>query len=293
MTTTTVYYPWRQWVDSLGSFHGAGSGKQKTFTFPDTITGVSSVDFSGMKTSNGSSVTIRNTTSKVNGTFTVTVYDENSNAIGASVVNVNKSSTVNMSTLSKITLPSNSSVKKITFYSSTRNAHTSVNTDDSSVFELVYTRTSSISFTPYSSAVGWISNESGSSFRIVQRVDYAYRKIANISDVVLLTNLQTGSLVHGLLPGETYLLALQQFGSEWFDIAQNTVTTNQTGITDINFGSSTMTVTWEEDFPGALYTLTATNPEGSSKTVQTTELSSTITGLTPGTNYEVTISSEA
>ena len=289
--TTTSKYPWFQWIDSTGSFHPAGAGKHKTFTFPDAITGVTSIDFSGMKTSNGSSVTIRNTTVKVNGTFTATVYDENGNAVGASTVNVNKSSTVNMSTLSKITFPS-SSVKTITFYSTTRNAHTSLSTDATSEFKVTHERTSSVSFTPYSSAAGWISNKSGSSFRIVQRVDYAYRKIANVSDVVLLTNLQPGSLVHGLLPGETYLLVLQQFGSEWFDIAQNTVTTKETGITGINFGSSTMTVNWEEDFPDALYTLTLTSPEGSSLSTQTKELYSSISGLNPGTDYEVTISSE-
>ena len=287
--TVTVTYPWRNgdWLPDTGTF--MKGARQKTFTFADSVTNVSNVNFTGMKTSSGGNITARNTTSRINGGFSIRVYDDSGSIIAENSMAVNKSTTKNISTVGNIVLPNNSTVKSIAFRATTNNANIVVNHDSTSEFKLTYTRTSSISFTPYSSAAGWISNESGSSFRIVQRVNNAYRKIANSTDVVLLKN---DSLVYGLTPGTSYVLVLQKFGNEWFDIAQNTVTTNQTGITDISSGSSYMTVTWEEDFPGALYTLTATSPEGSYLTAQTTELSSTITGLTQGTNYTVTISSE-
>ena len=289
--TVTVTYPWRNgdWLPDTGTF--MKGARQKTFTFADSVTNVSNVNFTGMKTSSGGNITARNTTSRINGGFSVRVYDDSGSIIAEKSMAVNKSTTKNISLVGNINLPSNSTVKSIAFRATTDNANIVVNHDSTSEFKLTYTRTSSISFTPYSSASGWISTESGSSFRIVQRVDNAYRKIANSTDVVVLNSLES-SIIHGLTPGTSYVLVLQKFGNEWFDIAQNTVTTNQTGITDISSGSSYMTVTWEEDFPGALYTLTATSPEGSYLTAQTTELSSTITGLTQGTNYTVTISSE-
>ena len=289
MTTTTVQYPWlnTDFINGVGGFHGAGSGKQKIFTFPDKIDNVSSVDFSNMK-ANGSSVTIRNTTSRVNGTFTATVLDENGNAIGASTINVNKSSTVRMSNLSKITLPSNSSVKSITFFASTSNAHMSLNTDEDSVFELVYTRPYSISFSPFSSAASFSTNASGSSLRIVERISNASRKIADDDDVELS---MSDTIVHGLTPGQEHLLVLQEFGTAWFDIAENSVTTNEIGIIEVHKGSTGISAEWEEDYPGAIYTLTATSPTGDVIFVKTTELTEILTGLAANTSYTITISS--
>ena len=60
MTTTVSTYPWHQFLSSTGTWHkgnGLSFGVEKVFTFPDALTNVSSVDFTGMRRSNGSLVT--------------------------------------------------------------------------------------------------------------------------------------------------------------------------------------------------------------------------------------------
>ena len=60
MTTTVSTYPWHQFLGSTGTWHngnGLSFGVEKTFTFPVILTNVSSVDFTGMKKSNGGLVT--------------------------------------------------------------------------------------------------------------------------------------------------------------------------------------------------------------------------------------------
>jgi len=243
---------------------------------------VSSVDFTGMKKSNGGLVTFKNTTRQVNGGFSIYVYDQGNNVIGQSVISINANQTKYSSNFSEIILPSGSNVK---------GAHVSVAHDSTSEFTVTHVRNSSISFTPYSTAADWISTDIGSSFRIVNRISYAYRKIANDDDEVLLTNVQNGSLVHGLLPGNTYTLALQTFGTNWYDIAQNTVTTNDVEMTMTDKGTGYITASWGADFPGALYRLEATPESGSSVYVETLETSATIRGLSPGTSYTLSVTS--
>ena len=294
MTTTVSTYPWHQFLDSTATWHkgnGLSFGVQKTFTFPDILTNVSSVDFTGMRKSNGGLVTFKNTTKQVNGGFSIYVYDEGNNVIGQSVISINKNQTKYSSNFSEIILPSGSNVKKIIFFAYKNGAHVSVAHDSTSEFTVTHVRNSSISFTPYSTAADWISTDIGSSFRIVNRISYAYRKIANDDDEVLLTNLQNGSLVHGLVPGETYTLVLQQLGVQWYDVAQDVVTTNETEMTIIDKGSGYITAQWQQDFPGALYKLIATPESGTSVYVETTELSGTVRGLLPGTSYTLSITS--
>jgi len=139
MTTTVSTYPWHQFLDSTGTWHkgnGLGFGVQKTFTFPDILTNVSSVDFTGMKKSNGGLVTFKNTTRQVNGGFSIYVYDQGNNVIGQSVISINANQTKYSSNFSEIILPSGSNVNKIIFFSYKTGAHISVAHDSTSLLVL-------------------------------------------------------------------------------------------------------------------------------------------------------------
>ena len=223
MTTTTVStYPWHHFLDNTGTWHmgnGLNFGVEKTFTFPDTLTNVSSVDFTGMKRSNGSAVSFRNTTRQVNGGFSIYVYDDGDNVIGQSVLSINANQTKFSSNFSEITLPSGSNVKKIAFFAFKQGAHISVEHDSTSEFEITHERSTEITgVTPYSTAVRLNSSKTGSSYRIVQRVENSYRKIADDADIVLLENVQSDNIVKGLTPGELQTLVLQEHGNAWYDL---------------------------------------------------------------------------
>ena len=229
MKTTVSTYPWHQFLDNTGTWHkgnGLSFGVEKTFTFPDILTNVSSVDFTGMKRSNGSSVTFRNTTRQVNGGFSIYVYDDGDNVIGESTISINASQTKFSSNFSEITLPSGSNVKRIIFFSFKQGAHVSVEHDSTSEFELTHERSTEITgITPYSTAVGFNSSKTGSSYRIVQRVENSYRKIADDADIILLENVQSDNIIKGLTPGEPYILVLQELGNAWYDLDEVNFTT--------------------------------------------------------------------
>jgi len=296
MTTTVSTYPWHQFLGSTGTWHkgnGLNFGVEKTFTFPDTLTNVSSVDFTGMKRSNGSAVTFRNTTRQVNGGFSIYVYDDGNNVIGQSVISINANQTKFSYNFSEIILPSGSNVKKIAFFSYKQGAHVSVEHDSTSEFEITYERSTELTgVTPYSTAVGFNSSKTGSSYRIVQRVENAYRKIADDADIVLLENVQSDNIIKGLTPGESHTLVIQEHGNAWYDLDEIEFTTETVTITTTSIGSESFITSWTEDYPGAVYTLSATSLDGSSSlSVDTTELSATIVDLLAGTEYTVSVSS--
>ena len=297
MTTTVSTYPWHQFLSSTGTWHkgnGLSFGVEKVFTFPDALTNVSSVDFTGMRRSNGSLVTFRNTTRKVNGGFSIYVYDDGDNVIGQSVLSINASQTKFSSNFSEITLPSGSNVKKIAFFAFKQGAHISVEHDSTSEFEITHERSTEITgVTPYSTAVGFNSSKTGSSYRIVQRIENAYRKIADDADIVLLENVQSDNIIKGLEPGESHTLVIQEHGNAWYDLDEIEVTTETVTITTTSIGSESFIASWTEDFPGAVYTLSATSSDGSSSlSVETTGLSAIILDLLAGTKYTVSVSSK-
>lgn len=275
--------------DSFGTGVWTKGGTQKEFVFEDYPVNVNSVDVSEMVNTNGSSVSYNNTTKLSGGGFTVRVYDEGSNIIVQETFDLSSQQTRYMNAFSSLTVPENSVISKIAFRATFSHKHVAFRHDTASEFTLVQGRSSHLNFTPHASAVTWTSNKSGTNFRIVRRVSNAYRKIADSSDIVVATNLNVsgeGGIITGLSAGTTYTFALQKLENNWFDVSQETFTTNTFNDMTVNeIGSGFVSFSWEQDYVGAVYTLTATSSSGSTISVETTELSATLSGLSPGISY--------
>lgn len=295
---TEVTYPYTKFLDNTDTFYGGG-GQTKIFTFPDAVNDVSLIDFTQMKTSNGSSVSIRNITKRFNGGFSIRVYDNEDNLIGESYIALNKLITKYIYELDKITLPAGSNVKKIVFLANRKNANIVVNHDETSEFLMTVNRDTLFQpivkeNKPTMAELSWGANLTGTKYRIIQRVENAYRKIADESDIILIENV-TGSAItlSNLSPGEEYVLVLQTLGEEWYDIGQvifeNEFINVEIKIEDV--GSTYMRLSWNDNSDFDLtYKVILTSPNDTTKSVVTSENNITITDLIPDVEYQVQIS---
>lgn len=265
-----------------------GGNKSKLITFPDALPNITGIDFTDTVDADGDSVIIRNTTKTKDGEFSVYVLDSSGETVVQKTIDVDRIGKTNnirrINEIGKLTF-SSSTVKYIKFTSEVNNANIRFWVDDDSEFKMFQQR-SLLTLIPGTTTVSWSSPETGD-LRMVQRVENSYRNIADDSDVVVTS---TDSTIQNLEPNHSYTFVLQKNGTEWYDIAGNTVVTKQVSISLDSWGTRHLSVSWDEYYAGATYALSAISST-SSKTIETNETSATIRELEPGTSYTIQLKS--
>jgi len=218
-------------IDGVSSYGFTGQTQRWLITFPDAIENVESVDFTGMG-SGGNLATLRNTTENYNGTFSLRIRDASDSVIASGSLYITAGSTRSISEMGIIDI-GGLTVKSILAHR-TDNANFSWNNvDETSEYIINVIRPTEIvvsnlqaSIVTLDWSVSTNSNSDGNTYRVVNRVEHTERNIANDNDVVL-QNVGTGSSVTltGLSASTAYVLALQVFGTEWFDVSQVSITT--------------------------------------------------------------------
>lgn len=290
MSLTTLTYPYYQYNPNGTSRFFGGGRTGRTITFPDAITNVYEIDFSKMSDSSGKIVIMKNPTRNFNGKFLIKIYDQNKRAIYGKEVSVNKKRSVDISKFGVFKF-NNITVKYIEFRATTKNANIFYSVDDSSEYKINVKRPVYIIPTAYVSGalLTWKSVLSVGSYRVVRRIDNAYRNIANDSDIYIGgIDSYSSVLVKQLNPGLKYVLVLQKRGSEWYDVAQTSLTTKDLNLRVDDIGSGSIVASWDRDYDGVIYTLNIISPIETTA-LTTSDLSVVVTNLLANTDYSVEV----
>jgi len=276
-------------VSKYGGRFFSGNNIGMTIYFGDVMQNITKIDFSKMTNPDGGLATIRNTTSRIDGGFEVSIYTQNNVRIGYKKFDILRSATKSVSNLGSFTF-TDAYVRKIVFRATVTGANVSFDVDkDTETTHFLMTQKrpyilSTDSITSNSIAFSW-NGVSGKSYRLVERVENSFRNILDSSDIVLgSTSSSTSLTLTGLFPGTSMRVVLQESGNTWFDIAQKDVTTGQVDLV-VDIGSTSASCSWDEVSSVSSYKVTCSS-DSHDDSVVTSELEATFRNLIPNKEYD-------
>ena len=276
-----------------GRFYG-GANAGTTMYFESDYVNITRIDFRGMTKPDSTDIaTIRNTTTRRDGFFEISIYNSNNEIIGYKKITLNRNSTKSITNLGYFDFTA-STISKINWKATTSGANVSMDVDhedDTTHFTMTQTRNLVLTHVVSGSSVdlSW-DGTVGKNYRVVERIENSYRNMPDASDVVLDTiSGGISTTITGLVPDVTSRIVIQQLGTDWYDIQQADVTVTGVSLTTVQIGSTFVKCSWDNYGEGSVYTLTVTS-DSHSTSVTTSDLEATVQNLLPSANYSLELS---
>lgn len=276
-----------------GRFYG-GANAGTTMYFESDYVNITRIDFRGMTKPDSTDIaTIRNTTTRKDGFFEISIYNSNNEIIGYKKITLNRNSTKSITNLGYFDFTA-STISKINWKATTSGANVSMDVDhedDTTHFTMTQTRNLVLTHVVSGSSVdlSW-DGTVGKNYRVVERIENSYRNMPDASDVVLDTiSGGISTTITGLVTGVSTRIVVQQFGTEWYDIQQADITVTGVSLTTVQVGSTFVKCSWDNYGDGSVYTLTVTS-DSHSTSVTTTDLEATVQNLLPSNSYAIELS---
>ena len=276
-----------------GRFHG-GANVGTTMYFESDYTNVTRVDFRGMTKPDSTDIaTIRNTTTRKDGFFEISIYNPNSKRIGYKKITLNRSSTKSITNLGYFDFTA-ATIRRINWKATTSGANVSMDVDhETETTHFTMTQTRKLVLTQVVSGpsvdLSW-DGTVGKNYRVVERIENSYRNIPDASDVVLDTiSGGISTTLTGLVADVPTRIVVQQLGGAWYDIQQADITVTGVSLTTVQVGSTFVKCSWDNYGDGSVYTLTVTS-DSHSTSVTTTDLEATVQNLLPSNSYTIELS---
>ena len=276
-----------------GRFYG-GANAGTTMYFESDYVNITRIDFRGMTKPDSTDIaTIRNTTTRKDGFFEISIYNSNNEIIGYKKITLNRNSTKSITNLGYFDFTA-ATISKINWKATTSGANVSMDVDhEDETTHFTMTQTRNLVLTQVVSGpsvdLSW-NGTVGKNYRVVERIENSYRNIPDASDVVLDTiSGGISTTLTGLVTGVPTRIVVQQLGTAWYDIQQADITVTGVSLTTVQVGSTFVKCSWDNYGNGSVYTLTVTS-DSHSTSVTTSDLVAVVPNLLPSNSYTIELS---